>query len=183
MIFDASFREKYALGGPILPSVVMPDRKIPASWWDAYIYRAATLADLARKIDLDPTRLEDIAAKMTAYAAAGADPEFGRGATSYDRMVSGDPRMTPNPALGPIDRAPFYAVRVDLGDLGTKGGLRIDGRGRVLSKARQAIPGLYATGNCAGSIFGKAYPGPGGTLGPAMTFGYIAANDIAERAS
>lgn len=182
MIFDATFRAKYMCGS-IMPSLVMPDRMVPAAWWDAYIYRAPSVAELATKICLDPVKLEGVVRRMNNYAAAGADPEFGRGGTDFDRIMASDPRVKPNPALGPIDRPPFYAVRVDLGDLGTKGGLRIDQHARVLSPDGTAIPGLYAAGNCTGSIFGHAYPGPGGTLGPAMTFAYIAANDIAERPS
>jgi 3-oxosteroid 1-dehydrogenase len=179
MIFDATFRKKYPLGGPVLPSAATPDRAISPSWWDTYLYRAPTLVELATKIELDPAKLEELAERMTRYAASGVDHDFGRGNTEYDRMVCGDPRLKPNAALGAIDKAPFYAVRVDLGDLGTKGGLRVDGKARVLSTDGIPIKGLYAAGNCTGSILGGAYPGPGGTLGPAMTFGYIAATDIA----
>jgi 3-oxosteroid 1-dehydrogenase len=182
MIFDATFRAKYTCG-TIMPSSVMPDRWLPPAWWDAYLYRAPTVAELARKIEIDPAKLESVVQRINDYAASGVDPEFGRGSTEFDRMMAGDPRVKPNPALGPIDRAPFYAVRIELGDLGTKGGLRVDEQARVVATDGQPIPGLYAAGNCTGSIFGRAYPGPGGTLGPAMTFGYIAANSIAARGS
>lgn len=178
MIFDATFRAKYMCGS-ILPTILMPDWMVPAAWWDAYIYRAPTLAVLADKIALDPNKLEGVVQRMNSYAAAGTDPEFGRGGTDFDRIMASDLRVKPNPALGPIDRPPFYAIRVDLGDLGTKGGLRVDQNARVLTPDGTPLRGLYAVGNCSGSIFGDAYPGPGGTLGPAMTFAFIAANDIA----
>ena len=98
----------------------------------------------------------------------------------YDQFF-GDPSVTPNPNLGPIDTAPFYAVPINNGDLGTKGGLRCDERARVLDGEGKPIPGLYAAGNNSGTPFGDTYPGAGATIGPAMTFGYVAANDIAER--
>jgi len=109
------------------------------------------------------------------------DPEFGRGSNAYDQMF-GDANVKPNPCLGSIDRAPYYAVPINLGDLGTKGGLRCDAKARVLDGAGQPIAGLYAAGNNSGSPFGDCYPGAGGTIGPAMTFGFVAANDIAARA-
>jgi 3-oxosteroid 1-dehydrogenase len=109
------------------------------------------------------------------------DPEFGRGSNNYDRTF-GDASIEPNPCLGLIDQAPFYAIPINLGDLGTKGGLKADARARVLDKQGQPILGLYAAGNASGSPFGNCYPGAGGTIGPAMVFGYIAANDIAAHA-
>jgi len=118
---------------------------------------------------------------MNDYARTGIDAEFGRGNHDYDRTF-GDAKLKPNPCLGPIDQAPYYAIPINLGDLGTKGGLKADARARVLDKEGQPIPGLYAAGNAAGSPFGNCYPGAGGTIGPAMVFGYIAANDIARDA-
>ena len=117
---------------------------------------------------------------MNGYAKTGVDPEFGRGGNIYDQFF-GDPTVSPNPNLGPIDKAPFYAVAINNGDLGTKGGIKTDGRARVLKGDGSAIEGLYAAGNASGNPFGNCYPGAGGTIGPAMTFGFIAANDIAER--
>ena len=119
--------------------------------------------------------------KMGEYARSGVDPEFGRGGNVYDRFF-GDPTNKPNPSLGTIEKAPFYAVPIHLGDLGTKGGLKADAAGRVLDTNDRPIPHLYAVGNNSGTPFGDSYPGAGGTLGPAMTFGYLAANDIAARA-
>lgn len=181
LIFDAKFRRKFSAGG-LMPTVHTPERKVPADWWDHYIFRSDTIEDLARKISLPVGAVVRTVANMNAYAASGVDPEFGRGMNAYDRMF-GDPASTPNPNLGPIDTAPFYAVPINNGDLGTKGGLRCDAQARVLDGAGNAIPGLYAAGNNAASPFGDTYPGAGATIGPAMTFGYVAANAIAERAS
>jgi 3-oxosteroid 1-dehydrogenase len=179
LIFDSVFREKFTAGG-IMPSLIMPDRSIPPDWWDHYIWRAPTIDALAAKIHVPAAALKQTVANMNQYAKAGVDPEFGRGSNDYDKMF-GDPTNTPNPCLGPIDRAPFYAVPINLGDLGTKGGLKCDARARVLDANGQPIPNLYAAGNNSGSPFGNCYPGAGGTIGPAMTFGFVAANDIAER--
>jgi 3-oxosteroid 1-dehydrogenase len=83
--------------------------------------------------------------------------------------------------MGPIDKPPYYAIQIDLGDLGTKGGLKADEFARVLDREGDPIPGLYAAGNSSGSAFGNCYPGAGGTLGPALTFAYVAANHIANK--
>ncbi|MBB3862147.1 3-oxosteroid 1-dehydrogenase [Novosphingobium hassiacum] len=180
LIFDATFRYKFTAGG-IMPTALMPDSKIPASWWDQYIFRAPTVRELAQKIDLDPAKLEATVARMNGYAKTGVDPEFGRGGNAYDRNF-GDPKLKPNPCLGSIDKAPYYAMPVNLGDLGTKGGLKCDAQARVLDGNDRPIPGLYAAGNASGSPFGNAYPGAGGTIGPAMVFGFIAADMIAQEA-
>jgi 3-oxosteroid 1-dehydrogenase len=179
LIFDAKFRRKFSAGG-LMPTVHTPERKVPKDWWDHYIFKADTIEALAAKIELPAAVVKQTIANMNAYAKTGIDPEFGRGMNAYDQFF-GDPTVTPNPNLGPIDTAPFYAVPINNGDLGTKGGLRCDARARVLDHAGQAIPGLYAAGNNSGTPFGDVYPGAGATIGPAMTFGYVAANDIAER--
>jgi 3-oxosteroid 1-dehydrogenase len=181
LIFDAVFRQKFTAGG-ILPTAIMSDRSIPVDWWDHYVFKAGTVAELARKIDVDPAKLQDVTRRMTDYAVKGEDAEFGRGSTIYDKTF-GDPTCKPNPALGAIQKAPFYAVQIHLGDLGTKGGLKADHKARVIDGSGKPIPGLYAAGNATGSPFGLNYPGAGGTIGPAMVFGYIAANDIAARAT
>jgi 3-oxosteroid 1-dehydrogenase len=108
--------------------------------------------------------------------AKGKDDDFGRGDSAYDRLY-GDPRVSPNPSLGSVEKAPFYAIPLHLGDIGTNGGLVTDGRGRVLREDGGAIGGLYAVGNLAASVMGYSYPGAGATLGPAMTFGFLAAAD------
>ena len=181
MIFDSVFRAKFTAGG-ILPTAIMSDASIPIDWWDHYVFKADTIAALAEKLDLDPSRIEGVVTRMNEYAKKGEDPEFGRGSTIYDKTF-GDPTCKPNPALGPIAKAPYYAVPIHLGDLGTKGGLKADHLARVLDGDDKPIAGLYAAGNAAGSPFGLNYPGAGGTIGPAMVFGYIAANHIASRAT
>lgn len=180
LIFDAKFRNKFSAGG-LMPSVHTPDWRVPGDWWDHYVFRADTIAALAAKINVPAGPLTETVRRMNDYARTGVDPEFGRGGNVYDQFF-GDPGCTPNPNLGPIDKPPFYAVPINNGDLGTKGGLRCDAQARVLDGEGSAIPGLYAAGNCSASPFGDCYPGAGGTIGPAMTFGFVAANDIAERA-
>lgn len=180
LVFDRSFREKFTAGG-ILPSAIMPDRSIPVDWWGHYIFKADSIGELAHQLHLDPVKLDGVVKYMNDAARRGDDPQFGRGSTIYDKAF-GDPTCKPNPALGPIGRAPFYAIPVHLGDLGTKGGLKTDHLARVLDGQDQPIPGLYAAGNASGSPFGLNYPGAGGTIGPAMVFGFIAANDIAAQA-
>jgi 3-oxosteroid 1-dehydrogenase len=179
LVFDATFRRKFTAGG-VMPTALRPDSKIPADWWDHYIFRAPTVTELAAKIEVDPNRLQTTVAKMNEYARTGVDPEFDRGGNIYDRNF-GDAALTPNPCLGQIDTPPFYAIQINLGDLGTKGGLKADARARVLDRNNQPIPGLYAAGNASGSPFGNCYPGAGGTIGPAMVFGFIAANEIARQ--
>ncbi|MDM8010938.1 MAG: FAD-dependent oxidoreductase [Parasphingorhabdus sp.] len=180
LVFDATFRQKFTAGG-IMPTALMPDRKIPPDWWDHYIFRAPTIAGLADKIEINADKLASVVARMNEYAKSGVDPEFGRGGNAYD-VNFGDPALKPNPCLGEIGKAPFYAIPVSLGDLGTKGGLKCDAQSRVLDKNDQPIGGLYAAGNASGSPFGNAYPGAGGTIGPAMVFGFIAADMVAAEA-
>jgi len=180
LIFDGTFRTKFTAGG-FLPSAVMPDRSIPVDWWGHYIFKSDSVGGLARQLQLDPQKLDMVVARMNEAARTGVDPEFGRGSTIYDKTF-GDPTCKPNPALGALTRAPYYAIPIYLGDLGTKGGLKTDHLARVLDGQDQPIAGLYAAGNAAGSPFGLNYPGAGGTIGPAMVFGFIAANDIAAEA-
>lgn len=180
LIFDARFRRKFSAGG-LMPTVHTPEHKVPADWWDHYVFRGDTIEELCRKTHLPVEQVGQTVARMNEYAKTGVDPEFGRGMNPYDQMF-GDPTSKPNPNIGPIDKPPFYAVPINNGDLGTKGGLRCDAWARVLDMRGSPIPGLYAAGNNAGTPFGDTYPGAGATIGPAMTFGYIAANDIAERA-
>jgi 3-oxosteroid 1-dehydrogenase len=180
LVFDTSFRNKFSAGG-FMPTAILPDRRIPPDWWDHYIFKAGTLAQLAEKIQVPAEALARSVASINAFSTTGQDPEFGRGGNAYDRFF-GDPSVKPNPSLAPIETAPFYAVPINLGDLGTKGGLKADARARVLRADGQPIPNLYAAGNASGSPFGNCYPGAGGTIGPALTFAYVAANDIAARA-
>lgn len=178
-VFDAKFRRKFSSGG-LMPTVHTPESRVPADWWDHYVFRADTIEELAEKIRVPVDALRQVVANNNAYSKTGIDPEFGKGSNNYDQFF-GDPTVGPNPNLGPIDTAPYYAVPIHAGDLGTKGGLRCDDRSRVLDQQGNPIAGLYAAGNNSGTPFGDVYPGAGATIGPAMTFGFIAANDIAER--
>lgn len=180
LIFDAKFRAKFSAGG-LMPTVHTPEHKVPKDWWDHYVFRAESIEELAGKIAVPVEALRQTVANMNGYAKTGIDPEFGRGMNVYDQFF-GDPTVAPNPNLGPIDKPPFYAVPINNGDLGTKGGLKCDARARVVDGSGVPIAGLYAAGNNSGSPFGDVYPGAGATIGPAMTFGFVAANDIAERA-
>lgn len=179
VVFDAQFRQKYPFG-PLMPSAMQPDEKLPADWLGKVYFRAPTLAALAAQIGVDAAGLEESARRMNEYAQTGVDTEFGKG-NPFDRYY-GDPTVKPNPCLGPVRTAPFYALRLDAGDIGTKGGLVTDGDARVLKESGEPIGGLYAIGNTAASVMGATYPGPGSTLGPAITFGYRAANHMAAKA-
>ena len=143
-----------------------------------YLKSARSLAELARLCGIDATALEETVRTFNGNARQGTDPDFGRGASAYNR-IQGDPAHGPNPSLGALETAPFHAVKIVPGSLGTFAGLRTDTRGRVLDRHGAAIPGLFAAGNDMSSIFGGNYPSGGITLGPAMTFGYIAARTMA----
>jgi 3-oxosteroid 1-dehydrogenase len=179
LIFDAKFRKKFSAGG-LMPTVHTAEDKVPDDWWGHYVFRASSLGELAQQIGVPSDALQKTVSNIAEYSKTGVDPEFGRGMNIYDQFF-GDPTVTPNPNLGPIDTPPFYAVPINCGDLGTKGGLRCDARARVLDQAGNPIPGLYSAGNNSATPFGDVYPGAGATIGPAMTFAYVAANDIAER--
>ncbi|MCR4468252.1 FAD-dependent oxidoreductase [Burkholderia sp. SCN-KJ] len=181
LIFDAEYRKRYPCG-VLLPGSVQPDSRIPPGWLDSVIYRAGSLAELAAKIGVDAQGLAQTVERMNGYALTGIDTEFGKGGNLFDRYY-GDSSSKPNPCLGPIERAPFYALRVDPGEIGTKGGLRTDAHARVLRSDGSVIDGLYALGNTSAAVMGKTYPGPGSTIGPAMTFGYVAADHIAAARS
>ena len=179
IIFDAECRRRYLCGG-LLPGRIKPDESLPLEWWDTYVFRAETLAELASKIDVDQANLIESVKQINEYAASGVDPDFGRGNHAYDRILGGgDPSIHPNPCLAPLSKSPFYAMRINLGDLGTKGGLRTDANGQVLASQGSPIKGLYAVGNTTASVFRRCYPGPGTTLGPAMTFAFESAGHIA----
>lgn len=143
-----------------------------------YLKRAPTLAALARECGIPPGQLEATVAAFNRHAAEGRDPEFRRGESAYNR-AQGDPDHGPNPSLAPLDRGPFYAVQIVPGSLGTFGGLVTDARARVLDTGGAPIPGLFAVGNDMASVMGGAYPAGGITLGPGMTFGYVAGRMLA----
>ncbi len=177
LIFDAEFRRKYPMG-PLLPGMVRPDKSLPADWLGTVFFRADSLDQLAAQIQISADGLSETIERMNQFAATGEDKEFGKGSNSFDRYY-GDVNVKPNPCLGPIAKPPFYAMRIDAGDIGTKGGLLTDEFARVLREDGQPIPGLYAIGNTSAAVMGPSYPGAGSTLGPAMTFGYIAAHHLA----
>lgn len=147
-----------------------------------YLRSAPTLAGLAAACGMDPATVEASVARFNAHADAGEDPDFGRGASPYNR-AQGDAEHTPNPALGALRRGPFHAVRLVPGSLGTFAGLSGDAEARVLDADGAPIPGLFAAGNDLSSIFSGAYPSGGITLGPAITFGYLAARAAARGGS
>jgi hypothetical protein len=158
LVFDAAHRRRYPVG-PLLRDDPDPDWLAAGDDWAA----------LASRIGVPPDALADTVARFNAGAAQGADPDFARGTFAYDRFL-GDATAA-HPTLRPLDRPPFYAVRVDLGCLGTKGGPRTDADGRVRRWDGTPVPGLFAAGNAAASPLGLAYPGAGGTIGPALVFG------------
>jgi len=173
LIFDQRYRDRYVFAG--LP----PHRPLPRRWYAAgSVVRADDLAGLAQAAGVDADGLVKTVARFNEFAAAGRDEDFGRGDSAYDRYY-GDPRLA-NPNLAPLARPPFYAVKIVPGDLGTKGGLRTDERARVLSEDGTVIEGLFAAGNASEAVMGRSYAGAGATIGPAMTFGYIAALTMAE---
>lgn len=174
LIFDQRFRDRY-------PFIKIPPRApLPRTWYDeGWVVKADSLDELADRIGLDPTALGATIDRFNGFARTGVDEDFGRGESAYDNYYA-DPTIEPNPNLGPIDRGPFYALRIVPGDLGTCGGLTTDENARVLRTDGTVIDGLYAAGNCSATVMGNQYAGPGATLGPAMVFGYIAARH-AER--
>lgn len=175
MVFDNRFRNSY-LVGPIVGNL-MPDWVLPKRWFEEdFLYKADTLDDLAKQTGIDSAGLRETVDNMNNYAKTGEDEEFGRGSFEYDRYY-GDHSITPNPCLAPIVEAPFYAMKQDPGDFGTHGGLAFNNNAQVLRADGSIIEGLYACGNTARAILPN-YPGPGATLGPAMTFGFLAAKHI-----
>ncbi|SFQ08870.1 3-oxosteroid 1-dehydrogenase [Amycolatopsis arida] len=173
LVFDQRYRNRYMFTG------LGPRQPLPSRWFDAGIAaRAGTLAELAKRIGVPAEALVATVERFNGFARAGVDEDFGRGRSVYDHYY-GDPRNRPNPSLGPLEVAPFHAVRIVPGDLGTKGGLRIDPHARVLREDGSVIEGLYAAGNTSAAVMGRTYAGPGATIGPAMVFGYLAAEHLA----
>lgn len=177
LIFDQRYRNRYVFAG------VGPRQPLPGRWFKTgALHRATTLTALADAIDVPAETLTSTVDRFNGFATDGHDPDFGRGDSAYDHYY-GDPRNRPNPSLGPLEVAPFYAAKLVPGDLGTKGGLRTDARARVLREDGSVIAGLYAAGNASTPVMGHTYAGPGATIGPAMVFGYLAAHDIATTAA
>jgi len=181
-IFDATYR-KSSIAGPVAPGKVMPDKQVPRRYRDGnFLYKADTLEELCEQLGIPAATTKASIARFNAYAVKGEDPDYNRGWSAQDRYY-GDPSVKPNCSLGPVETGPFYAVQIYPGDLGTKGGLVTDERSRVLAEDGQPIPGLYAAGNTAASVMGRSYPGAGGTIGPALTFAFLAAEDAARQPS
>lgn len=178
LIFDAGFRKRYMVG-PLMAGSIQPDQALPSHWLGKVFHRAESLEALAEQIGLPAQALLQTVERFNVAAEDHVDPDFGRGDNVYDRYF-GDANF-PNPNIAPLTAAPFYAMRIMLGDLGTNGGLKTDRDGRVLGTDGTPIQGLFAVGNAAASVMGHSYPGAGGTLGPAVSFG-IAAADAAAAA-
>jgi succinate dehydrogenase/fumarate reductase flavoprotein subunit len=174
LICDRRFLWNYGLG-QIRPF----SRRINHFVKRGELIEAATFDDLATAIGVKPAILKSTVYGYNEHARAGRDPAFGRGTTIYQRHL-GDPSHSPNPCVAPIEQGPFYALRIFPADLGTAIGLQTDIHARVLRPDGSPITGLYACGNDMGSIMNGNYPGPGITLGPALTFGYIAARHLAR---
>ncbi|MCV7002822.1 3-oxosteroid 1-dehydrogenase [Mycolicibacterium alvei] len=173
LIFDQQYRDRFIFAG------LQPGQRIPKKWLESgVIVKADTLEELAAKTGLPVDAFGATIDRFNGFARSGVDEDFHRGESAYDRYY-GDPTNKPNPNLGEIKHGPFYAAKMVPGDLGTKGGVRTDLVGRVLRDDDSVIEGLYAAGNVSSPVMGHTYPGPGGTIGPAMTFGYLAALDIA----
>ena len=174
LVFDAAYRQKYAVGH-IKPGKVESDDTLDSNNFDTgLLTKADSLEALADKLGIDPGALATTVAHFNQHARNGEDPEFGRGATLHDRYYA-DKSVSPNPSLGPLETAPYYALRCEPGDLDTKGGLLCDEQARVLHRNGTVIEGLYAAGNASSAAMGDTYPGAGATIGSAMTFAYIAA--------
>lgn len=178
MVFDARCRHNYPVG-PVAPGYTTKDAQLPRRIRENFLYKADTLEELAAKIDVPAENLRKTVDRFNVNADQGIDPDFGRGESEQDRYY-GDPRVKPNPCLGAIEKGPFYAIAVYPGDLGTKGGMVTDKQARVLREDGTVIEGLYAAGNSSASIMGETYPGAGGTIAPALTFGMLAAEAAAE---
>lgn len=166
-ILDSQYRSKYVLG------TTMPEDPDPA-----WLNRAATLEELAKQVDIDAPGLRATVDRWNAFVRDGCDLDFGKGQSLYDRFGGDAESNSPN--LGSIEKPPFYAFRVHTGALGTKGGPRTNAKAQVIDVRGQPIAGLYAAGNVAASITGPGYYGRGATLGPGMTWGYIAGICAAE---
>jgi succinate dehydrogenase/fumarate reductase flavoprotein subunit len=186
LITDHRSFNRYVVGGhlpiPKVPGAPVPTgRKIPAGWLESGVVKAASNWDeMATKIGVPAAELRSTAARFNELARKGHDDDFNRGDSVYDNYY-GDHTLT-NPNLYPLGDPPYYAFRIVLGDLGTSGGLRTDEYARVLRPDGTVVPGLYAVGNTSAPVMGRSYAGAGATIGPAMTFGFVAAKHVAGQA-
>ncbi|MEU5892787.1 3-oxosteroid 1-dehydrogenase [Streptomyces sp. NPDC047461] len=172
LITDQNYRNRY-LFKDLAPTFVLPD-----DWYSSGAAKKAWSLDaLATAIGVPPAALRTTVDRFNSLARQGTDTDFHRGDSAYDHYYT-DPSVLPNSCLAPLWLPPYYAFRIVPGDLGTKGGLRTDARARVLREDGSVISGLYAAGNASAAVMGRSYAGAGSTIGPAMTFGYIAARDL-----
>ncbi|QFT76237.1 FAD-dependent oxidoreductase [Erythrobacter sp. THAF29] len=169
LVFDANYVERYPIG-PRLPGQPVLD----------WVARADSLKDLAGEIGVDAVSLRGTVERFNRHCDAGHDPDFERGTSAYDHFYGDRSREGAAVTLGKLERAPFYAVEIRMGVLGTNGGPRTDGEARILGHDGEPIPGLYGAGNAIACPTGGIYAGAGGTLGPALTFGYIAGRSAAR---
>ncbi|WP_084078755.1 FAD-binding protein [Demequina sp. NBRC 110057] len=174
MVTDVRFGRKY------LNNAFLAGKK--TLFEEGVAVRADTLEELAEKMGVDKETFKATIQRFNGFARAGKDEDFNRGHDAYDNYY-GDPGHKPNPNLGEIAHGPFTAIKIVLGDLGTKGGLLTDEHSRVLHTDGSVIEGLYAAGNCSAAVAGRTYPGAGATLGPALVFGYRAGKHAASRAA
>jgi len=174
LVVDQNYRNKYLFRdvAPLLP--------LPASWYQSgAVVKASSVEALGSAMGVPANSLRGTVNRFNTFAWSGVDGDFRRGASAYDHYYT-DPYVLPNSCLAPLWAPPFYAFKIVPGDLGTKGGMRTDARARVLREDGSVIPRLYAAGNVSAAVMGHSYAGAGSTIGPAMTFGYVAANDIAD---
>jgi succinate dehydrogenase/fumarate reductase flavoprotein subunit len=173
LICNHRFQRRYGLG-------ISRPFPVPLSSFirSGYLKTGNTLEELASACGIDPIGLCTTVSDYNRHARNGEDPQFGRGSTPYNRK-QGDALQQPNPCVAPIEQGPFYAVKVQPGGFGTFAGLKVNPQAQVLDDAGQAIAGLYAAGGDMASIMGGHYPAGGINIGPALTFGYIAARHIA----
>ena len=185
LITDIRSFHRYVVGGhlpiPKVPFAPVPTGwKVPKAWLESGIVKEAnSFEQLAAEIGVPPTALRQTADRFNELARKGHDDDFNRGDSKYDNYY-GDPTL-PNPNLHPLGKPPYYAFQIILGDLGTSGGLRTDEFARVLSTDDSTVKGLYAVGNTSAAVMGRSYAGAGATIGPAMTFGYVAARHIEDQ--
>jgi succinate dehydrogenase/fumarate reductase flavoprotein subunit len=178
LIADADAMRKYGMG------MVRPGGANLAPYLaDGYVTKGETLAEVATKLGIDAGNLQATVARFNELAKYGVDSDFGRGVGAYSRNI-GDAAWTgPNPCLGPLEKGPFYALKLYPGDIGAATGLATDSTARVLDATDAPIAGLYAVGNDQHSAMGGVYTAPGITIGPGIVFAYIAGRDAAARAS
>ena len=184
LITDQRSFNRYVVAGhlpiPKIPGAPVPTgRRVPQAWLDSGVVKTgSSFGELATAIGVPADALRRTAQRFDELARSGHDDDFNRGDSVYDNYY-GDPTL-PNPNLHPLGKPPYYAFRIILGDLGTSGGLRTDEFARALRADGTVIDGLYAVGNASAAVMGRSYAGAGATIGPAMTFGYVAAGHIAD---